>query len=379
MDPYNHHSYGQRNVEAPNFRSVVQVGTSGPAFALTDLLRWLRRAFFPLATSFWLAFAAGSSKAASPFYAGKTMRIIVGASAGGGFDTYSRTIARHLGKHIPGEPTIIVENMPGAGMLIAANYLYKVAKPDGLTVGNFIGYQVLNQILGRPGVEFDARRFEWIGAPSQDNGACALTKASGITSLERWKAAKTPVKLGVVGIGDITYNTAKVLRNLLGLPVQPIVGFKGTAEIRLASESGELAGGCWTWESIKVTWRKALEAGNATVVLQTTPKPHPELLGVPLAMDLAKSEEERILLLAAMHDPNAIIRPYVLPPGTPKDRVQLLRRAFLDTMKDPDFLADTKKSRLDVDPLPGEEVERIVAALFKLGPGLQARLREILK
>lgn len=335
--------------------------------------------FYAAVIAFWLILTAGDTYAAALFYEGKTIRIVVGASAGGGFDTYSRTIARHMGRRISGNPTIIVENMPGAGMLIAANYMYKIAKPDGLTIGNFIGYQVLNQILGRPGVEFDARRFEWIGVPSRDNGVCALTKASGITSLEKWKSSKTPVKLGVVGLGDITYNTAKVLKDLLGLPVQPIVGFKGTAEIRLAAESGELAGGCWTWESVKVTWRKALEAGTVLVVLQTTPKPHPELPGVPLAIDLMKSEEERILLQAAIHDPNVIIRPYVLPPGTPKDRVQLLRRAFMNMMKDPEFLADAKKSRLDVDPVQGEEVEKIVSGLFKLDPTLQAKLREILK
>lgn len=331
-----------------------------------------------IAILFGLGFMISAAHAAAPFYEGKTVRIIVGASAGGGFDTYSRVIARHMGKHIPGNPTIIVENMPGAGMLIAANHIYRATKPDGLTIGNFIGYQVLNQILGRPGIEFEARKFEWIGVPSRDNGTCALTGASGITSLEKWKAAKTPVKLGVVGVGDITYNSAKVLKDVLGLPIQTVVGFKGTAEIRLAAESGELAGGCWTWESIKVTWRRALDAGEV-VVLQTTPKPHPELPGVPLAAELARTGEERILLQAAIHDPNVIIRPYVLPPGTPKDRVQLWRRAFMDTMKDPAFLTDARKSRLDVDPLTGEEAEKIVAGFFRLDPTLQAKLREILK
>lgn len=332
-----------------------------------------------IAILFGLGFLIGAAHAAAPFYEGKTVRIIVGASAGGGFDIYSRTIARHMGKHIPGNPAIIIENMPGAGMLIAANHIYKAAKADGLIIGNFIGYQVLNQILGRPGIEFEARKFEWIGVPSRDNGVCALTKASGITGLEKWKAAKTPVKLGVVGVGDITYNTAKVLKDVLGLPIQTVVGFKGTAEIRLAAESGELAGGCWTWESVKVTWRKALDAGEVIVVLQTTSKPHPELPQVPLAAKLARTGEERLLLQAATHDPNVIIRPYVLPPGTPEDRIQMLRNAFMETMKDPGFLADAKSSKLDIDPLSGEEVERVVAGLFKLEPRLVSRLREVLK
>src|SRR5918992_663730 len=136
------------------------------------------------------------------FYKGKTIRIIVSAAAGGGFDTYSRTLARHMGKHIPGHPGIIVENMTGAGGLIAANYVYKVAKLDGLTIGNFAGGLISQQLLGSSGIEFDARKFEWIGVPVQDNVACALTKASGITNMEQWMTAKTPVKLGATAPGS---------------------------------------------------------------------------------------------------------------------------------------------------------------------------------
>lgn len=321
----------------------------------------------------------GSALAQEQFFTGKTIRIVVGFSAGGGFDAYSRAIARHMGRHIPGNPTIIVENMTGAASILSANYLYKIAKPDGLTIGNFHGFQVLNQTLGAPGIEFDARRFEWIGVPVQDTGACALTKASGITSVEKWKEAKTPVKLGGVGPGDASYGMARVLKEVLGLPVQPIAGYKGTAEIRLAAESGELAGGCWQWESIKVIWQKALEAGEVSLVLQLVPKPHPELPKVALGVSLAKGEEARLLLQAAVHDPNSITRPYSLPPGTPKERVRLLRKAFMDTMKDPEFLADAKRSKMDLDPVPGEEVEKTVARFFKLDPSIVARLKEILK
>src|SRR5574341_1100530 len=284
-----------------------------------------------------------------------------------------------MGKHIPGNPTIIVENMPGAGSILSANHLYRIAKPDGLTIGNFHGFQILNQVLGASGIEFDARKLEWLGVPVQDTGACALTKASGIASLEQWRAAKTPVKLGGVGPGDASYGMARVLKEVLGLPVQPIPGYKGTAEIRLASESGELAGGCWQWESIKVIWRKALDAGEVRLVLQLVRQPHPELPKVPLGVSLAKTEEARLLLQAAVHDPNSITRPYSLPPGTPKERVKLLQKAFMDTMKDGEFLADAKKSRMDIDPVPGGEVEKTVARFFKLDPALVTKLREILK
>jgi len=337
------------------------------------------RAYITLAILFTFGAWVAPAPAQESFFKGKTMRIVVGFSAGGGFDTYSRAIGRHMGKHIPGNPTIIVENMTGAASILSANHLYRIAKPDGLTIGNFHGFQILNQVLGAPGIEFDARKFEWLGVPVQDTGACALARASGINSLEQWRAAKTPVKLGGVGPGDASYGMARVLKEVLGLPVQPIPGYKGTAEIRLAAESGELAGGCWQWESIKVIWGKALDAGDVNLVIQLVPKPHPELPKVPLAVSLAKTEEARLLLQAAVHDPNSITRPYSLPPGTPKDRVKVLQKAFMDTMRDPEFLADAKRSKMDINPVPGEEVEKTVARFFKLDPALVTKLREILK
>jgi tripartite-type tricarboxylate transporter receptor subunit TctC len=325
------------------------------------------------------ALSVGTAPAQENFFAGKTIRVVVGFSAGGGFDTYSRTIARHMGKHVPGHPTVVVENMTGAGSIVAANHLYRVAKPDGLTIGNFHGFQVLNAVLGAKGIEFDPRKFEWLGVPVKDTGACALTKASGITSIDQWRRASTPVKLGGVGPGDASYGMARVLKEVLGLPVQPIPGYKGTAEIKLASESGELAGGCWQWESIKVMWRAGLDAGDVSMAIQLVAKSHPELTKVPLASSLAKDEESRLLLQAAVYDPNSITRPYSLPPNVPKARVKLLQKAFADTMKDPDFLADAKRTRLDLDPVTGDEVEKTVERFYKLPPALLAKLKEVLR
>lgn len=317
--------------------------------------------------------------AATPYYEGKTIRVIVGFSAGGGFDTYSRLIARHMSKHIPGNPAIVVENMTGAASLVAANHVYKVAKPDGLTILNFHGNQVINQILGKPGIEFDARRFEYIGIPTQDNVACAFHKSSGIATFDALRNAKTPVKIGGVAPGDTTYNTAKLLIAALKLPIQLVSGYKGTAEVRLAAESGEVAGGCWQWESIKSIWRQGLDSGNVFVVLQVNPKPHPELAKVANAIDYAPNENTKLLLKYGGHDPAAITRPYAVAPGTPKERVLLLRKAFVETLTDPEFVADAKKSRLDTDPLTGEEIEKIVQQLFKMDASLANQLKEILK
>jgi tripartite-type tricarboxylate transporter receptor subunit TctC len=332
---------------------------------------------FMFGSTLLLGVASGQAFAQDNFFNGKTIRIVVATSAGGGFDTYTRTIARYLGKHVPGQPTIVVENMPGAGHLIGANHMYKIAKPDGLTIGHFHGGWFLYQLFKRPGIEFDATKFEFIGSPIKESRACAFTKASGITSVERWVASKTPVKIGGIG-GGAPDDMARMLAATTALPIQLVSGYKGTAEIRLAAESGELAGGCWTWDSIRSTWTKAIQSGEAVVVLQALSKPHPELPNVPLAQSLAKTEEARQLMQAGIQDPADFYRPYVAPPRTPKQRVEILRQAFAGTMKDPEFLADAKRANLDIEPITGPEMERLVAGIFKLNPTLAAKLKSIL-
>ncbi len=328
-----------------------------------------------------LALAVGPRAAAGQddFYRGKTLRIVVGFSAGGGFDTFARTLARHMTRHIPGNPTIIVENMPGAGSLIAANHVYKVAKPDGLTIGHFIGGLFLGQVLGQKGIEFDARKFEFIGGQAHEHVVCAFARASGITSVEKWMASPTPVKMGGVAPGSSSPdNATRMIKAALGLPIQLVTGYKGTADIRLAVESGELAGTCFNWGSIRATWKKGLDAGEVGIVLQLTPRGHPDLPGVPLGIDLAKTDEARRLMDVAIHSESALVRSVTLPPGTPKDRVQVLRRAFAAALQDPAFLAEADKARLEVGLVPAEEIERLIARMFTLDQAMIARLRTIL-
>ena len=307
---------------------------------------------------------------------GKTVRIVVGFSAGGGFDAYARGIARHLGKYIPGKPSIIVENMPGAGSLIAANFTYNQAKPDRLTIGHFIGGVVVGQLLGNPGAQFDSQKFEWIGAPSKLEAVCALTKATGVIDIKSWMAAKTPVKLGATGPGSETYDVPRVLQAALGLPMQIVSGYKGTADIRLAAESGEVGGTCWGWEVMKAQWAKALEAEDVRVVIQAVPKAQPDLAKVAVAMDLAKGDEAKQLIQVGIHDQSAILRPFALPPSTAKDIVRIMRRAFQETMKDPQFRGEMKQANLSVDPLDAAEIEKVIASMAKLDPGLAAKLRD---
>ncbi len=321
--------------------------------------------------------AASAASADENFYRGKSIRIVVGFAAGGGFDAYARVIARHMGRYIPGSPSIIVDNMTGAGSRVAANYLFR-APADGSVIGNFIGSLVLQQIMGDKGIEFDARKFEWLGAPVQDENVCALTKASGIHSLDDWFAAKKPVKLGGEAPGANDSDIPRVLKAALGLPIQLIEGFKGTANIRIAAEAGEIDGGCWTWASIRTTWANGLESGMVKAIVQVNAKKAADIPNVPNAIDYAKTPDARVLIDSGIHAPSAILRAYALPPGTPKGRLEILRSAFDATMKDPEFLAEMKKSKLEVNPLTGREMDAVVQKLFQMDTKTVARIRDVL-
>lgn len=327
-----------------------------------------------------VAMTSSASAASDEFYRGKVIRIIVGFSAGGGFDTYARSLSRTMGKYIPGSPTMIVENMTGAGSLIAANYIYKAAKPDGLTIGAFNGNQILGQLIGAQGIDFDARKMHWMGAPTYNHDLCLLNQKTGIGNAEQWLASKTPLKLGGTAPGTPTDDGPKVLKEAIGLPMRLVAGYKGTADIRVAVESGEVDGLCgFSWASVRTSWRKAIEAGQIVVVLQNAAKGHAELGKVPLAMSFAKTAEARQLIEAGVHQPSSMTYAYSLPPGTPKERLQILRKAFAETMKDQDFLADAAKANLEIVPASGEEIEQLIQKMFKTDPGLVAKLKEILK
>jgi tripartite-type tricarboxylate transporter receptor subunit TctC len=341
----------------------------------------LRRSFRWVLIALLLVWSPRMSLAASTddgLYKGKTIRLIVAFSAGGGYDTYSRTIARHLGKYIPGNPTVVVDNMTGAGGIIHGNYMFKQAKPDGLTIGNNSGGLFLQQVMGAKGIEFDGQKFEYIGAPAVDHLTCGISKASGITSLETWMASKIPVRFGGVGPGGFASDLPRVLQAALGLPVRVIDGYKGTSDIRLATESGELAGSCLSWDSYKTTWRKQIESSEVNIIIQVMPKKHPELPNVPLAMDYAKTDEAKRLIKHGAHDLAYSARPYFLAPGTPNARVQALRRAFAEALKDAELLAEAKKANFAIDYVSGEELEGIVHGLYKIEPAFAAKMKQVL-
>ena len=197
--------------------------------------------------------------------------------------------------------------------------------------------------------------------------------------MDQWLSSKTVVKLGGVGAGSATDDIPKVLAAAIGLPMQLVTGYKGTADVRLAFDSGEITGICNSWESFKATWSKELSSGDLVVLMQNVAKPHPEQPKLPLAISYAKTEEGQKLIKALVHSVGPTARPFMLPPATPKDRVLILRKAFIDTMKDPEFVADATKAKLDLNPLDGAELEKNVLEVFNLDKALIPRAKEILK
>ena len=312
------------------------------------------------------------------FYKDKTIRLIVGFSPGGGFDTYARFFARHMSKHIPGHPKFVVQNMPGAGSLTATNHLYNVAKPNGLNIGHINGGLAFNQIMGKAGVKFDFRKFEYIGVPVKGVNVCLLSKRIGIKSAKEWMASKMRVKLGSSALGTYGTNNLRILQKALDFPIHLVLGYSGYGPVRLAVLSGELDGLCVGWESAKMTWRREIEAGDVNILMQCGAEPLPDLPKVPLMINFAKTDEARKLVQVGMHDAGAIIRPFLLPPGTPNERVQILRKAFHKTLNDKEFLADAEKVKLSLDPLTGEEIEKVISGIFKLEPLLVEKLEQIL-
>ena len=306
------------------------------------------------------------------------LTLIVGAAAGSVFDNETRALAAHVGRHLPDRPKVVVKNMAGGGGSVAAEYLYRKAEPDGLTVGNWSGRLIHNQLFGSTEVRLDTRRFRWVGAVSTLHPVCVLTRASGVGDLTAWAGATKPVRLGGIGHNDPAANMARALGAALDLPLKLIGGYKGPTKVRLAAANREVHGGCWYWRSVRKAWRKPLATRDARVVLQAMDKPHPDLPSVPNALDLAKSENARVLIMYGVQDPARIARAYSLPPGTPDARVSEFRKAFDATMADPAFVAEANSRGLEVRPLGGAQIEKTIRGLFKLDPKLLVQLRKVL-
>lgn len=314
---------------------------------------------------------------AQDFYKDKTIRFIVGYSPGGSFDLYTRVIGRHFAKHVPGNPTVIVENMTGAGGIIAANHLYNRAAPDGLTIGAWAAPLVLQHIMGNDAVKFDGRKFGYLGVPSPYDTVCTFNQKSGISSVNDWINSKRPMKMSAIGPGTSTSDIPKLLKVALNLPMDVLDGYKGGAGARLAVESAEVDGYCGSWQTVETVWRGAYESGKIRPVLQATLQSHPKYRHIPIAIDYAKTDLARQLVTVADSAHGAQF-PYTVPPGTPKDRLETLQRAFVATLKDPEFTAEAKKSKLDIEVIDGPTIAKRLGSLYDLQPAAIAKLKEVL-
>jgi len=318
-----------------------------------------------------LAFLAALPQArADEFYKGKTIRFVVGFAPGGGYDLSARIVGRHMGKHIPGNPTIVVENMTGAGSLIAANYTYNSAKPDGLFVGIWNNAYLLSQTLGDKAVRLDARKLGWIGAPTKGTPFCSIMAHTGLKSLKDIVAADREIKMGATGPTGTYYDMPHILNRTLGTKFKVITGYEGTGTILVAMRRKEVEGGCWTWESGRTTARPMLDAQGAEKLIPFLIHSRwndPEVKDLPLIPEVIKGEDN-LSAYWTWASTYEFQRPFTVPPGTPKPRLQLLRKAFADTMKDPDFLAEAEKSKLEVTYVSGEEIEKHVDKILSITP-----------
>ena len=314
----------------------------------------------------------GAQSSTHDFYKGKTIRFVVGFPTGGGYDLAARIMGRHIGKHIPGNPMIVVENETGAGSLIAANNTYK-ADPDGLFVGIWNSAFVLRQALGDKAIRFEARKLNWIGAPIKGTPYCAIMARTGLKTWDDVKYAMAQgreLKFGGTAAGSTFDDLPNILNKILGTKFNVITGYKGEAPILVAMRAKELDGGCWAWESGRTNASAMLDAqGDDKLVpfLIHRRWEEPEVKNIPEIPSLFKDPDD-LSMYKAWAGSYEFQWPFSMPPGVPKERVKLFRKAFADTMKDPEFIAEAKKSKFAATYVSGEDIEKYVEQILSISP-----------
>jgi tripartite-type tricarboxylate transporter receptor subunit TctC len=332
--------------------------------------------------SLMLVVTAAANCRADPvedFYRAKQVRFITAYSPGGLFDTATRIFSRHIGKVIPGKPNGWVDNMTGAGGLIATNYLANSAPRDGSVLLNLDGALLRLQALGNPAAKFDARQFNWLPSPGPDIQVCWVGRQSSWHSITEAFSGSKELKMGGLAPGTFPSDNARMLQVALGINIKIVDGFKGVTEIRLATESGEVDGSCSSYEGVFRSFPKELKAGDIRVIAQIGEKPWPGLENVPNAIDFAKSERNKWLLRVAVIGPNDINRLFTLPPGVPADRVTAMRKAFDATFNDPEFQADIDKARVVLRRIPVERIQEVALLWLDMPAADKKELQKILK
>ncbi len=329
--------------------------------------RMIASASLALAATAAMAVTAAAETPAE-FYKGKTVTILIGFPPGGGYDANARTLARHIGRFIPGNPNVVASNMPGAGSLVAANHTFNQAPQDGSVFTIFASSAALEPLLGNKAARFDAAKFGWIGSMAQEVAYCGVWQSAGAPST--WKEVmERETIFGGGAAAAITFQHPMILKNVLGATKMKVVsGYPGTRDVNLAMNRGEVNGSCGLFgSSIMTQWRKEVESGQIKLVIQMGYQKSKQFGEIPSVFDFATTDEERQILEIHFHQ-QLLSRPFALPPNVPADRLKALREAFMQTMKDKDFLTEAEKIGLDIDPVTGEEIETALKRFASFPP-----------
>jgi tripartite-type tricarboxylate transporter receptor subunit TctC len=312
--------------------------------------------------------AAAEEQAAPDFYKGKMVTLYIGFSVGGGYDAYGRMVARFIGRHIPGNPTIVVENMVGAGSLRLANWLAQLAPKDGTAFGTISHGTGFDPLLGFPGTDFEGTDFAWLGSANKDVSVCVSWKTSPVKTFVDLTTKELTV--GSSGTSDDTAQFPRIMNGILGTKFKVVTGYPGANEINLAMERGEVEGRCgFAWSALVSTHSDWIKNKDVNVLVQGALEKHKDLPDTPLVTDFAKTDTQR-QILRLIFARETMTWPFLAPPGTNPDRVAILRKAFMDTMTDPDFLAECDKAQLEINALPGDKVEALVKEIYQTPPDI---------
>jgi len=321
---------------------------------------------------------ANAETSVADFYRNKNIDVYIGLSVGGVYDINARLLARHMGRHIPGNPTLVPRNMVGAAGFTLANWLYQAAPKDGSAIGTFARGIAFNALLGQSEGVIEATKFNWLGSTNDEVSVCAARRESGITKFEQMFDRELIV--GSTGGSGDDEQMPRLLNGVLGTRFRTVRGFPGGNEIKLAMLRGEVSGRCgWSWSSVKATEADWLREKSISILVQLSFRKHPDLPDTPLIMDYVNNDEGRQIFKVAFAR-QVMAWPFVAPPGVPVQRVAALRKAFDETLRDPEFLAEAARLNLEVTPVPGERIQALIADLYRTtSPEITARIAAMLK
>lgn len=329
-----------------------------------------------LALQVILGAISASAQSPAGYYAGKTVKMIIGLGTGGGYDLWARTVARHIGRHLPGNPTVISQNMEGAGSFRAASYMANQAPRDGTVMALIARDASLGPITGNPGAQFDPTRFSWLGTTTTETNICIAHKTAAVKTVQ--DLLQKELMVGDNGAGTGTGNYPKALNQLLGLKFKIIRGYSSSADVVLAMERGEVEGYCESLESVIGKRPDWISSGTVNVLFQGGAKPHPDLKGVPFINDLAKTEDDR-KAIEFLYAGQGIGRPFFAPPGLAPEVLKIMRTAFDLTMKDPDFVAEVRQKKLTLAPENGEYMEKLIGRIYATPKPIVERIASLIK